>query len=221
MDDLLKLYHIKISEADPAPNELSPGRLKRIETCKSERGKRELKAAGVLLNKVLLENGRSELVGTEPETGAAGRPYYPDSGFDFSLSHSGNYAVCAYTEAGRVGVDIEYIDAGKASLRFAKRFFSRDEHDYLSKFDPNGKDLAAEFFKIWTAKEAFLKALGYGLTGAVDDFTVALGDLNSATDDPAGRPEKPRIIQNRTEKNVSLRIRTFADEYILSTVLIT
>ena len=88
MDDLLKLYHIKISEADPAPNELSPGRLKRIETCKSERGKRELKAAGVLLNKVLLENGRSELVGTEPETGAAGRPYYPDSGFDFSLSHS-------------------------------------------------------------------------------------------------------------------------------------
>ncbi len=210
MNDLLRLYNIKISETNPSASELSPGRLRRIEACISERGKRELKAAGALLNKVLLENGRTEFIGTDPATNAAGRPYYPDSGFDFSLSHSGDYAVCAYTESGRVGADIEYINAAKASLRFAKRFFSRNEYDYLSKSDQNGKDLAAEFFKIWTAKEAFLKALGDGLTGAVDDFTVALGD-----------PEKPRIIQNRTEKNVSLRIRTFADEYILSTVLIT
>ncbi len=213
MDDLLELYYIKISETNPSAGELSPGRLKRIETCKSERVKRELKAAGVLLNNVLSENGRFELIGTDPATDSAGRPYYPDSGFDFNLSHSGDFAVCAYTETGRVGVDIEYIDSKRASLKFAKRFFSRDEYDYLSKFDPSGKDLAAEFFKIWTAKEAFLKGLGDGLTGAVDDFTVALGD-------PADDPEKPRIIQNRTEKNVSLRICTFADEYILSTVLL-
>lgn len=40
---------------------------------------------------------------------ASGRPYVPAAALDFNLAHSGGWAVCAVTQAGHVGIDLERL----------------------------------------------------------------------------------------------------------------
>ena len=78
-----------------------------------------------------------------------------------SLSHSGHWAVCAVSNV-PVGVDVEQP---RCTLRIAKRFFHPEE---LTETDP------VFLTRLWTAKEAFVKALGRGLTIPLDSFIVRL-----------------------------------------------
>ncbi len=81
-------------------------------------------------------------------------------GFHFSLSHSGDWVVCAAGEKA-VGADIEEIR--QVDFNIAESFFSTEEnHDLLSL--PEDKR-PKHFFRLWTLKESFLKAQGTGLAG--------------------------------------------------------
>ena len=91
-----------------------------------------------------------------------GKPYirgYP--GCQFSLSHSGGWAACALSD-GPVGVDIQQHREIPALV---SRKFSGEEQEWLR----NHPD---SFFDLWVKKEAYLKALGAGLTIRLDRFTV-------------------------------------------------
>ena len=94
-----------------------------------------------------------------------GRPYLVDRpDVDFNISHADNIAVCVLSLGeGRVGVDVEKIDHGMTEERlerFAKRFF-------LYNIPTNARELT----KKWTAKEAYLKYLGVGLTSGIYSVT--------------------------------------------------
>ncbi len=107
-------------------------------------------AAGLLLNAVLGEDCATM-------QNAFGKPELP-GGMQFNLSHAGDYAVLA-TCSGSVGVDVERMRPID-SMRIAKRFFHPDEYAYLSSLpDPH-----AAFFSIWTLKESYVKALGFGFS---------------------------------------------------------
>lgn len=82
---------------------------------------------------------------------------------NFSMSHSGGLAVYAVCRDRDVGVDVERISQDVDVEAVARRYFSKTEQDALTAL-PTTLQLHA-FYECWTRKEAYLKALGVGLSG--------------------------------------------------------
>lgn len=90
--------------------------------------------------------------------------------FNFSSSHE--MALYAFTMNREVGVDIEHRRADVECEQLAERFFSPSEYESLRKVPPHLRPRA--FFNCWTRKEAFIKAVGEGLSFPLDRFDVSL-----------------------------------------------
>lgn len=114
--------------------------------------------------------------------GENGKPYieqYP--AFRFSISHSGDYAVCVVSEQ-EVGIDIQKIQ--DIRLGVAERFFSEEEKAQIEAAVLDKEEELSEtalakrekmFFRIWSAKEAYVKLTGEGLK----EFTSFTADLKT------------------------------------------
>jgi 4'-phosphopantetheinyl transferase len=91
-----------------------------------------------------------------------GKPVLPDhTQVSFSLSHSESFAMVAIASGALVGVDIE-IERPRSRLdRLAARVLSDEEHAEWLEADPPRRTDA--FLARWTAKEAYLKAIGAGI----------------------------------------------------------
>ncbi len=88
----------------------------------------------------------------------------------FNLSHAGRYALVAMSKTSPVGVDIEKINSKVDFLAIAERFFTSQECAYIN--DREVEQQADIFFRIWTLKEAYVKAIGRGLAYGLDKFSV-------------------------------------------------
>ncbi|GJM06900.1 MAG: phosphopantetheine-protein transferase [marine bacterium B5-7] len=115
------------------------------------------------------------------------KPGLQDQQVQFNLSHTDDVAVLAVTRSCLVGVDIEKIDDKRANLDIAKRFFSTREYEQLRGL-PDDK-FARGFFNVWTRKEAFVKAIGLGLSYSLDQFSVSLEDDNAKLTELMKMPE--------------------------------
>jgi 4'-phosphopantetheinyl transferase len=91
---------------------------------------------------------------------------------EFNLSHSHQAALLAVALKREVGVDIEYVQEAFEFQEVAERFFTAREVAALGSLPAPLQRQA--FFKCWTSKEAFLKAKGTGLSGALDEVAIAL-----------------------------------------------
>lgn len=80
---------------------------------------------------------------------------------DFNLSHSGDWLACAVTAGTPVGVDLEYCNPDRVSMKVARRFFRREEVAVLEAC--SGSRQADRFYDFWTLKEAAVKARGEAL----------------------------------------------------------
>jgi 4'-phosphopantetheinyl transferase len=90
----------------------------------------------------------------------------------FNLSRRGATALVAVARGRDVGIDLEPVDPAFATREVAERFFSPCEIETLGAL-PEPQQTEA-FFQCWTRKEAYLKALGTGLTTPLDSFDVSL-----------------------------------------------
>jgi 4'-phosphopantetheinyl transferase len=90
----------------------------------------------------------------------------------FNVSHSGSFALIGLSNSRPIGVDIEAMRAAGDELKLARSFFSAAECRSLEGL-ANGM-LLSSFYKIWTCKEAVLKAYGAGITEHLKDFSVEL-----------------------------------------------
>ncbi|MBL4575557.1 MAG: 4'-phosphopantetheinyl transferase superfamily protein [Opitutaceae bacterium] len=91
----------------------------------------------------------------------------------FNISHSGEMAVMAFSCERELGIDIEWIREEINCLDLSERFFSKTEAVVLKSLPE--KELSKCFFETWTRKEAFIKALGKGLSIPLDQFDVSVG----------------------------------------------
>jgi phosphopantetheinyl transferase len=82
-----------------------------------------------------------------------GKPYFELLNGHFSLSHSGEFAVCAYHPEKMVGVDIEFIRPKVFDIR--KKFMKADELNSIPE-----KNAMESLFVCWCAKEAIYKWQG-------------------------------------------------------------
>lgn len=99
----------------------------------------------------------------------------------FNLSNSDELALVAFSRDAELGADLERLRPMPDGLDIAERFFSAPERRVLAAQPPAERDLA--FFRCWTRKEAYLKAVGEGITVRLDAFDVTLA---------AGEP--PRML---------------------------
>ncbi len=120
------------------------------------------------------------------EVGPYGKPALvgePDSAAThFNLSHTRGLVVLAVCREAEVGVDVEAIDRNLDPLRLAARNFSISERATLEACADENR--ATRFFEVWTLKEAYVKALGVGLTHELGAFSVMLD------------PQPPSIIEH-------------------------
>jgi 4'-phosphopantetheinyl transferase len=90
----------------------------------------------------------------------------------FNVSHSGGLALYAFSHDLEVGVDVEQMRQDFATEEIAERFFSPCEVRAFKELPPHQK--AEAFFNCWTRKEAYIKALGKGLSHPLESFAVSL-----------------------------------------------
>ncbi len=101
-----------------------------------------------------------------------GKPSLAESAIYFNLSHSGGRALYAFTRRAEIGVDIERIRTDVEYAQIAEKFFSPRENAALRTLYAHQQPLA--FFNCWTRKEAFIKAIGEGVSFPLDQFDVSL-----------------------------------------------
>jgi 4'-phosphopantetheinyl transferase len=108
-------------------------------------------------------------------TGIYGKPAIDDPQVDirFNLSHADDRALIAITRGREVGIDIEQERSVEA-LDLARLCFSGSERSALQQI-PESERLHA-FFRGWTRKESFVKAIGQGLVYPLDALEVSLDD---------------------------------------------
>lgn len=120
--------------------------------------------------------------------GAHGKPALDDAGdLCFNLSHTGDLAALAVTRGHELGVDIERAEPVREDV--ASRFFSVREQAALRQAPAD--DQVRGFHRIWTRKEAFVKALGEGLSTPLAAFAVTLDDDAPALAWREGVPDAP------------------------------
>ena len=104
----------------------------------------------------------------------AGKPALaiPATNLTFNMAHSGEFAVYAFARNCRVGIDVERVRPLADLETIATRFFSPEECSQVLELDTAERVLA--FFRCWTRKEAYIKAVGDGLSMPLDRFQVSL-----------------------------------------------
>lgn len=105
-------------------------------------------------------------------------PAHAHSGITFNVSHSSGIALYAFARGRAVGVDVEQIRRDLEVETIARRFFSEFEQSQLAAWPETEKFDA--FFRCWTRKEAYIKAIGDGLSLPLGQFDVSLepGETN-------------------------------------------
>lgn len=114
--------------------------------------------------------------------GAHGKPAlkkaYHDKILQFNLAHSNDWGLYIFGWDRQLGIDLEHVRPLQDADDFAKRFFSRQESAWINSLPMDQKWGA--FYKLWTCKEAFLKANGSGLTIPLNEAEIFIQDDNSA-----------------------------------------
>jgi len=104
-----------------------------------------------------------------------------DVPLSYSISHSSGMALYAFASGHRIGVDLEYVQPLEGAQDIVVRYFAKDETALLLGCDDDYHQEA--FFRIWTLKEAYVKAIGEGMQCPFDRFSVShcpIGEADSA-----------------------------------------
>lgn len=136
---------------------LSTQRQKQLLSLKNPAAARRSLGAGVVLFFALQAHGfagkQEEILLTK-----YGKPYLPHRGFHFSLSHSGNLAICAVSDL-PIGADLQEVKP--ALPKHLHRILSEGERAYLARLPK--EEQVELFYRLWARKESLAKWDGRGI----------------------------------------------------------
>ncbi|MEW6642403.1 MAG: 4'-phosphopantetheinyl transferase superfamily protein [Pseudomonadota bacterium] len=176
MPDITVLMTV-ITSSDAALSRQRVEALQPDERARLERFRKQRDRALFVTGRALLRYGLRELfgiTGASIGTGPDGKPMLlgAEADVDFNLAHSTNLVVGAFARGVNVGIDVERLDDDPGIIEAASRHFAAEERDILA--GCGGDVLADRFLRIWTLKEATIKATGLGLQTRLDGFAIAL-----------------------------------------------
>ena len=162
---------------------LSPDEKTRADRFHFERDRSRYIAGRGLLRLLLGNYLGLEPAGIRFEYGLHGKPALAGQGgtrrLEFNLSNSNEMAVYGFSWDAPLGIDIEYVRPLPDMDDFARRFFTPAECELIHSLSIQEKQDA--FFRLWTCKEAYLKANGSGLAIPLDQVGVAFTAGTDAT----------------------------------------
>lgn len=185
-DAAAKLWLVDIDEKSALESDVTP--LSGDEIDRANRFLRAEDRARFMLTRAALRHLLAEETGASPEklvftVGPFGKPALAGAEtLHFSVSHSGALALIGMSLSRLIGVDIELMRENIDELALAQSFFCAEEHRFLEGLE--GAVQLEAFYRIWTCKEAVLKAFGVGITAHLKDFQVELA--------PAGPSIRPQ-----------------------------
>jgi 4'-phosphopantetheinyl transferase len=140
---------------------------------------------------VLAERVNGDPAALRFEVNQWGKPVLAGGGpISFNASHSGPVAVLALAAEGMaVGADVEVVRSCARDVDVAARFFSPVENAGLA--GVAAEDFSRAFLRVWTRKEAVVKARGDGLSASLTSFDVTFGRDDARLERIDGEPEAP------------------------------
>jgi 4'-phosphopantetheinyl transferase len=156
------------SEVAELAQYLTPAELALCERCRLPHVRQHKIVARAKLRQILSSYLDRSPLEVEISIGLQGKPQV--AGLEFNLSHSGDLVVYAMSDR-PVGIDIERIRSMELSS-IIQRFFAPSEFAAWQKLPQIEQEIA--FFRTWTVKEAYLKAIGTGLHTPLSEVEVAI-----------------------------------------------
>lgn len=203
LDDSGTLVHIWSADlddpafhADGLVHLLSPDERARAARFRYERDRRRFSTARGLLRVLLGGYLNQDPAAIELAYGPSGKPKLRTRGAEpsihFNLAHADSCALFGFARGSEVGVDVEKLRDFPELGDIARRFFSPGEAERVANADTATRVPA--FFRCWTRKEAFIKALGDGLSRPLDSFAVTVeADRAPRIEWTLGEPELPNF----------------------------
>ena len=153
---------------------LNPAEQQRLAAFKNADASHQFLIGRVLLRQCLANKLQRAPAQFDFLTTEQGRPFLADTALDFNLSHTTGVVALIVGQHPQVGIDIENTHRGGALLEIAVRFFHPKEHPSIRALaDASAQN--ALFFRLWTLKEAYVKAMGSGLQRDLSSFYFSLG----------------------------------------------
>ncbi len=147
---------------------VSPERREKTDKYRQPMDKLRSLGAGLLLLKSAVDCGIG-ISDLTVESSDCGKPFLPDfPDFHFNISHSGEYVICCVGSS-EVGCDIEEMKTCETDI--ARRFFLPSEYSYIMSADGDN-ERTLRFYRIWTAKESFMKLTGLGMKMELSSFEL-------------------------------------------------
>ena len=166
------------SEVDRLAKVLSPDEVAKANRFRFARHQRRFIVARGILRQLLGNYLDIEPKDVQFEYGDRGKPLLklnPTKPLQFNLSHSHEYALYGFTYDRLIGVDLEYLREMPDIVKIARRFFSPQEYELLARVSNQAR--VKLFFQLWTAKEAYLKAIGTGISDSLADVNIDVDEV--------------------------------------------
>jgi 4'-phosphopantetheinyl transferase len=153
---------------------LSPEELARAQRFAHAKDQNLYRTAHGLLRQILSRHASTAPADWRFDIAAHGKPILAPGQAElaFNLTHTDGLVAVAVSSSPAIGIDAESLDRRSINPDIGRDKFSASEIVWLN--GHSASDRNAAFLRLWTAKEAFLKATGKGLTRRLSSFTVYL-----------------------------------------------
>jgi 4'-phosphopantetheinyl transferase len=141
------------------------------------RDRRDFAAAHALLRATLSRYGNVEPSAWQFDRNPYGKPAIAavhGTDLTFNLSHTHGLVACAVSRAAAIGIDVESVDRIATGREIATHYFSPAEIGALDREPPD--KYRERFIEVWTLKEAYIKAVGLGLSHPLDTFSFVVAN---------------------------------------------
>ncbi|MBB3113019.1 4'-phosphopantetheinyl transferase [Paenibacillus phyllosphaerae] len=178
---------------------ISAERRQRIEKFRSRADQYRSILAELLVCRVLRDSFGLDDTDIRFCTGPYGKPYLAGKGPFFNFSHSGEWVIAVFHH-NEVGIDIEQIRPMERDM--AARFFAPEENMALAELSI--EEWTPRFYRLWTMKEAYVKASGSGLRIPLHSFTF-LPDQDAV--------ERFCVVERGQLKDVNVYVLPWGNHY--------